>query len=134
MAAATATAPTTADLATFDVTPDEVAAVIAALRQKKADEAKAAEIARIRSETGYPKRLYNSMYRRESVLSDDGFNRLNFYRGVIDVQSPEEEAYLRAACPNRIFEADMPRERACKKCEFVTASSDCWEAHLEFHT
>lgn len=132
MATATANPKAASALDEFD--PDEVAAVLAALREKKRREAEAAEAEATRKATGYPKRLYNSRYLGESILGPDGYNRITFHRGVLDVPDAETEAYVRQACPGRIFEADMPRERSCKKCDFVTASSDCWEAHESVHS
>lgn len=117
----------------FEPTPDEIAGILAALRQKKANDAASAEADRIRKETGYPKTLYNSKYKGESILMLDGVNRKAFYRHKLVVIDAADEAFIRAACPGRIFEADMPSERACKRCDFATASSDCWDAHMDAH-
>jgi len=134
MANATATAPM-ATLDEFEATPEEVAEILSQRRKAKAQKALDVEAARVTKETGYPKTLYNSKFMGESVLALDGVNRFAFYRGRIRVQNAEEEAFIRSACPGRIYEADMPKEKACSAtgCIYVTASSDCYEIHMRDH-
>ena len=113
--------------------PQEIADLLDALRQAKAEKAdKAAAVLRAK-ETGYPKPLYNAKFPGESVLSPDGLNRLSFYRGKIEVYNATDEAWIKQSCPGRVHEADMPSERECKVCGFRTASSDCYEVHMNDH-
>lgn len=116
------------------VTPGELAAAIALLRKNRADEDARADAARKMKATGYPKPLYNSTFTGESIAVPESLNRLNFHKGKIEVKNAEEERIVRAACPSRVFAADLPAEKQCKRCNnFITASTECWELHQESH-
>jgi len=130
---ATATAPVLPAIDEIDVTPEELGELLVKLRADKREKAARAEAVRVAKETGYPKALYNSKYPGESVAMADGLNRLSFYRGKIEIRNAEDEAWIKQACSGRIFEADMPSEKPCIRCDYVTASSDCYEIHMKEH-
>lgn len=115
-----------------DVTPEETAALLALLRAERAGKAAAAAAAERQRATGYPRRLYNSQFPGESIFRPDSTHRLEFSKGVLDVQSADDEAYVRAACPNRIYAADMP-EQTCDRCGLVCGSLLAWTQHLKSH-
>lgn len=124
-----------AALAEFGVSPDELMAAINLLRQGKAEKDAKDAAARAQRETGYPKPLYNAMYPGESVLIPGTTNRLSFHKGKIEVRSAEEEATIRGACKNRVYEKDLKEEKVCPRCHnFVSGSSEALQTHIErFH-
>jgi len=127
------------------IDPRDFAAAIELVKRQREHEEAAVAAALRRAETGYPKVLYNPRYPREIVRQEiepphpddpNGRGKVRVYQftaGSITVDTPEQEDFLRAACPTRIYEADTEKTLRCKTCGFTSRSYEANSACLESH-
>ena len=115
--------------AEVEATPEEFEAAVAIIRNKKAAERLKAEL-EANAVPGYPKKLYNPVYKFEqiSVVRKDNegnvvldargapmqsANYRRFSNGEILANDPEDEAWLRSVCPARLFAVDTEDLQTC---------------------
>lgn len=81
----------------------------------------------------YPKRLWLAgpapYVAQETILMRDGITRLAFHDGSLVVHTAEQEATVRRAMGDRVFDEDSKKPITFRRTGWSTLSRDAYEAH-----